>query len=360
MDEMSKRKNLHLTLLIVLILLSIDAVYSSEQIAVEFLYYDPSTDPRFCDTCPPWIAVYEEFLMENQTINNIRLKYSEDPVVFEWIDILSPLGVQKKQSYNISILKTSVLVINGSITIVGDFNQTYIEEVVDSILAEIPPPNPPPEPSSPLTSILASAFLFGFLETFSPCLIILLSFILSYSLGVATRFKESFLQVMIFGVGFALAAIFIGVVAGIIFLSLIGFETALTWIVCIIAIFFGLSMLGVFKSSLETKPLVRKLARKYAFTYGGLALLGFLFYFLDPCIAPVFIAMLPILSAESLPLILLVFSIGVILPFLFIGVLAGSISKLARGMYRHKSKIRAISGLLLIIYALYFIFFYLL
>jgi cytochrome c biogenesis protein CcdA len=47
--------------------------------------------------------------------------------------------------------------------------------------------------------------------------------------------------------------------------------------------------------------------------------------------------------------------LGVIIPFIGIGLLAGSISKLARSTYRHKSKIRAISGLILIAYSIYLI-----
>jgi cytochrome c biogenesis protein CcdA len=46
-------------------------------------------------------------------------------------------------------------------------------------------------------------------------------------------------------------------------------------------------------------------------------------------------------------------------PFVGIGVVTGSISKLARNMYRHKSKIRIISGLILICYAIYLIVFHL-
>jgi cytochrome c-type biogenesis protein len=134
-------------------------------------------------------------------------------------------------------------------------------------------------------------------------------------------------------------------------------------IVCVIAIVFGLNLLGfnllkLFKIDLETKPLVQKLAKKYVFTYAGLFVLGFLFYFLDPCIAPVFISMMSLLVIEYLPLILFVFALGVIVPFVCIAILAGSISKLVRGTYKHKAKIRAISGLILIIYGLYFVFQY--
>jgi len=169
------------------------------------------------------------------------------------------------------------------------------------------------------------------------------------------------LQVTFFGVGFVVAAVSVGLAVGLMFLIMGTFNYILTWIVCILAIIFGLNLLGLFKmTSLETKPLVQKLSKKYAFTYGGLLLLGFLFYFLDPCIAPIFVAMLPLLTLEYMPLIILVFSLGVILPFVIVGVFVSSISKLVRGTYRQKSKIRAVSGLILIIYALYLIIFYLL
>jgi cytochrome c biogenesis protein CcdA len=58
---------------------------------------------------------------------------------------------------------------------------------------------------------------------------------------------------------------------------------------------------------------------------------------------------------EYLPLILFVFSLGVMTPFIGFGILAGSISKLARSTYRHKSAIRAASGLMLIAFAIYLI-----
>ena len=51
---------------------------------------------------------------------------------------------------------------------------------------------------------------------------------------------------------------------------------------------------------------------------------------------------------------------GAIIPFIGIGIFAGSVSKLARVTYRQRFLIRAISGLILIGYALYLIVFYLL
>jgi cytochrome c biogenesis protein CcdA len=216
---------------------------------------------------------------------------------------------------------------------------------------------------SNLTAI-SLAFIFGFFETFSPCLIVLLSFVLSYTIGETTRFKEGLLQVIAFGMGFISAALLIGLTAAFLFFSVLPFQNTLIWIACIFAIFFGLRTIGfditgIFKMENKTKFLIQKLAKKYVFTYMGIIVLGFLFYFLDPCIAPFFFAVIPLLTHVDFTLIVLAFCLGVMLPFIGIGFVAGSISRLARNMYRHKSTIRIISGLILIFYSIYIVAFYL-
>ncbi|MDH5783513.1 MAG: hypothetical protein OEZ35_07625 [Candidatus Bathyarchaeota archaeon] len=219
-----------------------------------------------------------------------------------------------------------------------------------------------PFSTSPI-AIVMLAFSFGFFETFSPCLLVLLSFVLTYTIGETSHSKESFLRVMIFGTGFLSATLLLAIALGLIFLSSPILQHSLTWVVCVFAVVLGLNLLGVLKIPsripLQSKPLIKKLARKYVITYAGLFLLGFTFYFLDPCIAPIFVSMMPLLLPETLFFTLLVFCLGAIIPFIGIAVFAGSVSKLARSTYRHQFKIRAISGLILISYALYLVIFYL-
>jgi len=320
---------------------------------VEFLYWDPTTDPRYCYTCPTWIELYSDFLSKNQTMARIRGDYEE--VAFIWVDFTSVEGIGLKQAMNIT--SPNSLIINRKLTIEGNFNETRIVETIDATLNGTLLPS---QSSQSLIPLLASAFMFGFFETFSPCLIALLSFATSFTLGETTQFKESLLRILTFGVGFMIAAILLGLTVGLLFLSLQTFQLALMWIVCAFAIFFGINLLGFQKTSITTKPIVQKLTRRLAFTFAGLALLGFIFYFLDPCIAPIFIAMLPILSPQNLLIIIAFFCIGLMVPFFLIGLLAGSISKLARVTYKNRSRIRAASGVILIAYAVYIIIFYLL
>lgn len=355
----------------VLIMLIISVAYSTEQVIIEFLYWDPSKEDNYCSECPGWRDVYERFIEKNETMTRIQNNYKGE-VLVNWIEYYSDSGREKRHFYNITHSNSIIITDDkGNFTIVeGNFNETYIRKVIDAYLGKTPLP-PPPPPTQPMSLIaaLAGAFTFGFFETFSPCLLILLSFVLSYSVGEATRFREGFLKVMTFGIGFIFATAFVFLLSvGLVIISLaFAFQDVLTWVTIAIVIFFGLDLLGLnvlkfLKINIETKSTIQKLSKKLVFSYVGLLALGFLFYFLDPCIAPIFGVMFATFQQallEFLPLILFVFCIGVILPFIGIGVLAGSISKLIRTTYKHRSKIRAISGLILLGYALYFIFFYL-
>jgi len=348
----------YLLLSLVLFLVFLETACSTGQVAIEFFYWNPSKDPDYCSTCQYWLDAYQEFLRKNETMNGIQGNYSSQ-VQVNWTDYFLPDRRAKStraQLYNVT--RPNSIVINGETRIEGEFNETYINAVIEAYLKGTA--RPPPPPPDALNVLLGLAYLFGFLEAFSPCIIALLSFVLSYTIGTTQKFRENMLQVMAFGVGFLFAAILLGLTVGLVFLSVGAFRTVLTAVVCAFAILFGLNLLGfnilkILNIKFETKPLIGKLSRKYAFTYVGLSTLGFLFYFLDPCIAPVFVSTLPLYLLEYLPLILFVFSLGVMTPFIGFGILAGSISKLARSTYRHKSAIRAASGLMLIAFAIYLI-----
>ena len=204
---------------------------------------------------------------------------------------------------------------------------------------------------------LSFAFFFGFFESFSPCTIIMLSFLLSYTISQRPEFKKGFTQAMTFGLGFLLAGLLIVLISGTIIVFLSASSIALTWAACIFAIFFGLNLLGILKIPIQTKPLIKKLSKKYIATYAGIFVLGFIFYFLDPCIAPLFASIVPFAGLEMFPLIIAVFSLGILIPFLGIGIFTGILSKLVRSTYRHRFKIKAISGIILIGYASYLITF---
>ena len=330
-------------------------VYSESTVLIEFLYIDPSQSGLPCPTCPAWRDSWSRFLNASNLMDDIKREYG-DLVEIERVDKTTAEGRQRCNQYNCTGPLT--VVINHAIRLDGEqITRENMKSAIDDYLMGEEPGKNSFQPQA-LTTI--GAFSLGFFETFSPCLLAMLSFILSYTIGKTTRFREGMLRVMTFGIGFVSAAVLLGAAVALTLISMPEIQIVLMWIICIVVFLFGLNLLGLLNLPIRTKPLVKELAGQYAATYLGLLLLGFVFYFLDPCIAPFAFTMLMMIQNLELILPLLAFCLGALIPFLGIGILAGYASKLARSAFRHRSKIRAVSGLILIIYALYLIVFYLL
>jgi cytochrome c biogenesis protein CcdA len=273
------------------------------------------------------------------------------------VDLGTRQGRSVWDSLNLTDLPpVMVITYNAERTVLKEITKGNLEEILDALLGGKPPPA---EPTDASAYSLFTAFSLGFFDTFSPCLIAMLSFTLSYTIGKTSRFKEGFFRVMTFGIGFVSAAVLLGAAVAFMIIFLPSIQIVLLWIMCIFAILLGLNLLNLLSLPIQTKPLIRKLAARHAAMYLGIFLLGFIFYFLDPCIAPFAFTMLMMLQNSEFLLPLLMFCLGAIIPFVAIGILAGYVSKLARITYKHRSKIRAVSGLILIVYALYLIIFYL-
>jgi len=321
-------------------------------VLVEFYYWNPAEDPNMCWTCPGWISAYYDFLNKSSIVDKIESKYSDF------------ISVHRIRWDSNSGKPRNSIVINREYVFFSDFTVTDVEKVIETYLSD-EQPTPPVTPLLPLVSAVVMAYTFGFFETFSPCLIALLSFVLSYTIAENLSSKGKFLRVSLFAFGFAAAAVlmFSVIAVGMVVASLVfGVQYIMMWIVFGFAIIFGLDLMGLnlsrlFRTKSKAKPLVQNVAKKYVVSSFGFILLGFFFYFLDPCIAPVFVVMISTFSSQILfgflPLLLLVFILGVITPFVLVGVISGSISKVTRDVYRHKAKIRAISGIILICYAIY-------
>ena len=339
-------------------ILFVGMAQASPKVIVE--YFTVIDTSRF--QCPECGDVVGEIVRVNNIVRGVDWEYG-DLVHVEWLDVMTPEGHEQFQEYNLDLAKIPTIIVNYTYRMDGkDVTREILKSVIDDYL-EGREPAPSPTDSFNLYSEISFAFSLGFFDTFSPCLIAMLSFILSYTVGKTILFKEGMLRVMTFGIGFVSAAVLLGAAVALTLIYMPsympGIQGVLMWIICIFVILFGLNLLGLLNVPIQTKPLVKKLTGKYATTYMGLLLLGFVFYFLDPCIAPFAFTMLMMLQNFEFILPLLAFCLGAIIPFIGIGIVAGYASKLARSSYKHRSKIRAISGLILIIYALYIVIFYL-
>ncbi len=278
-------------LLIVSFLLMIVALANNirayDQVVIVFFYWDPQSDPSFCDTCEPWLYALEDFKDKSSIIDDIELVYG-DEVRISRIPYSSHEMETIKRQYNLTYVPRNSVLINYK-DLLKDFEEEDLKVVIDGYLAgtsEGSQPSPA-QGNVPLAFILAIAFTFGFFETFSPCLIVLLSFILGYALSDTCQFKKGFINVMVFGLGFVFATILVFsiILFGLITLASFSFfRYVLALSISVFGIFYGFHLLGfnafnILKFKIETKPLIQKLTGKYVLTYTGLVLLGFLFLF---------------------------------------------------------------------------------
>jgi len=350
-------KSAFLSIFVVVILFSfivIKNVYCvSNQVLLEFLYYKP------CSKCPTIRKYYDVYLHNSKVLANIQRDYGEK-VVVEQIPFYSSEGIEKVKQYNLSFMDWNSVIVNHKVVLVGGdkpIDEILLRQVIDTYLGGQYTYDIGDSLNTSVMGLLVTSFILGFFETFSPCLIIMLSFIASYTLGDKTGFREGFVKIMIFGVGFVSASAIIGLACGLFLLSVPNLQSYLTMAICIFAVIFGLNLLGILKFpfSIQAKPFIKKITRKYVFTYIGIFMLGFIFYFLDPCIAPVFASMAAALFSNVFLLGMLTFCIGSIIPFVGIGLLTGSISKITRKVYKYRQIFKGISGIILISYALYLI-----
>jgi hypothetical protein len=86
-----------------------------------------------------WWEDYNVYIRNNQTLNNIQRDYGSK-VLIKWIDFLSPEAEKKRTRYGIGITEWNSIVVNYRDVIKGIANETYVRELVDFYLAELPSP----------------------------------------------------------------------------------------------------------------------------------------------------------------------------------------------------------------------------
>lgn len=348
-----KETFLPLLCVIIIFILVINVCYTLQRVQIEFLYND-----HFCQYCAEYVNDYMAYVHNREVLMNIEKDYGENVTVV-WIPFFSEEGFKKVEQYNLSLRDWNSIVVNQKIVLGGGdkyVNETLLREIIDSQLASLNQQKPPT--TYTVTGVMATAFVLGFFESFSPCVLIMLSFIVGYTLGDKNnlQLKEGFLKVMTFGAGFIFSSVILGVVCGLLFSSMPDLQLYLTLIVCSLAIILGFNLLGFLKSPIQLKPLISKIAKKYVLNYIGIFSLGLMFYFLDPCISPIFASMTAVLFSNIFIVALFFFCIGAMLPFIGVGLFVGSISKITRKAYKHRFLLRSVSGAILIGYASYLIY----
>jgi len=316
---------------------------------IEFFFLDPP-----CHVCPTWSETWKTFVNASNLIDDIQSEYGKQ-VQIERVDKTTPDGIDRFNQYD--LIEAQAVVINHKIKLEGEeLTKENLKYYIDAYLRG---ENPSANPILPIT--VFAAFMAGLLSGLSPCLMAMLAFILSYTSATVSNFKSGILRVLVFGVGFILAIILLGTLVLTTLMSIPSLYRAIMWTVAILMIIIGLNLIGLLNVPFRSKPFVQKMAQKHGTTTIGLFILGFIFYFVNLCTAPLSFTVLPTLTAPKNLGLLALFGLGVLVPFLAVGLVAGGSPTLAKRIReQHRYKIRALSGIILLVYSAWFIVFNLL
>lgn len=203
---------------------------------------------------------------------------------------------------------------------------------------------------------ILSVFVAGLLSFFSPCVLPLLPVYLGYladsPVPAVLPGRASFTKALAFTSGLSVSFFLLGFGAGAVghFINSHAF-----FLVCgIIVILFGIHQTGLVSIPFLNRD--KRLAVRFAPKkgIGGAFLLGFLFSFgWTPCVGPMLGAVLGISSQQGNALtggcLLLVYSLGLSLPFFILAMSSHHLLGKMKSLYPHFGKIRLAGGLVIML-----------
>ena len=199
----------------------------------------------------------------------------------------------------------------------------------------------------------AVAFLEGIITFISPCLLPMLPIYLTYFAGGGERTVQKTLRGALgFVSGFTLVFVSLGALAGTVGSFLREHQTAVNIVSGLIVIFFGLNFLGVFKLNLfrgsQKQAVASNMNFFSAMVFGMVFSIGW-----TPCVGAFLGSALMLASQQGHILegmgMLLAYSLGLGIPFLFSAVLIDYLRSAFDWIKRHYNVINIVSGSFLIL-----------
>lgn len=200
------------------------------------------------------------------------------------------------------------------------------------------------------------AYSLGLFAGMSPCLMAILGFLLSFTAGTSSSVKNGMTKAGIFGLGLVSSYITFGFL-------LFTFKTSvpdtklLSVITGALVLLIGFYLMGFYSLPVSFEGYFQNAARKHAGTVGGLFALGVLFAFVKvPCTFPMLLILLDKTitqgTLEALSL-LLVFSAGVLTPFIGVGLVGGY--TLTKHIRKYRGQVKYGSGVVLILLGIWMV-----
>ena len=195
-------------------------------------------------------------------------------------------------------------------------------------------------------------FLEGIITFISPCLLPMLPIYVSYFAGSeAQDTQKTLLHAFGFVLGFTLVFMALGALAGTLGSFLTAYQNVVNLVCGLIVIFFGLHFLGVFQLNLFRGS--RKAIRTRNLGFFSAMVLGFIFSLgWTPCVGAFLGSALMLASQQghvlSGMLMLLIYSLGLGLPFLISAVLIDRLKSAFDWIKSHYAIIQLFSGSFLV------------
>jgi cytochrome c biogenesis protein CcdA len=213
--------------------------------------------------------------------------------------------------------------------------------------------------NNPSLAIIA-VFAGGLISAASPCVLAVIPLVIGYVGGYSQGDrKKALAYTFIFALGLAIAFTLLGAAAGFIgsFLGLTG--KYFYWVIAIIAVAMGLSLIGLFEIRIPFK-------NKMQVKTGGLVgafLIGLLFGVASsPCATPVLVVILAYVATKGQvlygTLLLFVYAIGHCALIVLAGVVTGFVESFAksRGATGFSVYAKKLSGVLIVLVGIYVLY----
>ena len=197
------------------------------------------------------------------------------------------------------------------------------------------------------------AFLEGIITFISPCLLPMLPIYISYFAGGGQRSTGKTLKGALgFVAGFTLVFVAMGALAGTVGSFLREYQTAVNIVSGLIVVVFGLNFLGVFKLNLFRGS--QRTVRTDDMGFSSALLFGIIFSVgWTPCVGAFLGSALMLASQQAHAvegmLMLLVYSLGLGIPFVLSAVLIDYLKSAFNWIKRNYTVINAVSGIALIL-----------
>lgn len=193
-------------------------------------------------------------------------------------------------------------------------------------------------------------FLEGFISFISPCMLPMLPIYISYLVGGDEKKKNSLPRSVCFVCGFTLVFCLLGIFAGTLGTLLSKYQTAVNIVCGIVVIILGLSYLGIiplnFLKGIKGQHKINGLLS--AFSFGMVYSVS-----LTPCVGAFLGSALMLASSSGGALrgllLLLVYSLGLGIPFVISAVLIEQMTTAFKFIKKHYKVINTVSGIFLII-----------